>query len=367
MKFLNNIQAMFRKIQAKKYKQTSEQKLDRDIDKIEIHSQKGIAAQEKMGMMEDKLNIHKKSYPEFVNVDPSHHCIVIIAVVGVILSNYSLTRTSLSTILDNYGDKNTWFPVVFPIFLISFELLFAIVHPNLTQQTTDKIEKIKTENNKNWIIQIFLCSFLLYVLRFVMGIMVLITPIFLLATIIAADGFNSTHEFINSSGLMFLAVVTDFVIVIAGERILKSIAFVVFHCKRWQIQGKIDKYQKSSRTSAGKALRSLRRYRQALGQYNRNLQEYNQEYSQQNNPIPDMEEVQFRPDIANFLNQGMDIQENQRTFPPPQQPQDQYRATNTPPSNNPVDTNREEIDEPETEPNYFDLNIRDAEREVDGD
>lgn len=372
MKFLNSIKAMFRKRQANKSKQTSEQKLNRYIYEMDIHSQKGIAAQDKMRMMEDKLKIHNNSCPEFMNADHLQtlfYYIAIIVAVSVILSNYVFTSPAISNIANEYGNKNNWYSLIFPISLIVIELLSARLHNNFTQHKADEIEKIKAEKieeeNKEW--QIDWCTLRLYVLRFVMGIMILISPMFLLATIITVDGFSSIQDSIKSSTFLALAVITDFLIVLGGVYICKSIAFILFHCNRWRIQRKIDKYQEIYNTSGGEAVRSFGEYLRALGQYNRNLQEYNQEYSQQNNPIPDLEQGPFNRNTITFVDEWLNSQENQRTFPPPQQPQDQFRATNTPPSNNPVNTNREEIDEPETEFNYLDLNIRDAEREVDGD
>lgn len=344
------------KIQAKKYRQKSQNRLNGFNKYIETHSDNAMDAQEKMGMMEDKLNIHKKSCPKFVNVDPLqtlYNCIPTIIVIGAILINYSLNGTSLSNIAETYGNGSIYLPFALPILLPIFELFFSRLCLNKTT----------------------IC-----VVRIAMWIMIAISPMFLLAAIFAADGFNSWHDGISSLTLMVVAVVIDVAIVFGwehicksiafiGERIYKSIALIVFHLGRWRIEGKINQYRESYRTSRGKAVYASRVHYQLWEQYNYDLQEYNQElkeHNQKHNPIPLLERG-FSPNIANFLNQGMDIQENQRTSPLPQQPQDQYRATNTPPSNNPVDTNREEIDEPETEFNYLDLNIRDAEREVDGD
>ncbi|MEM1391961.1 MAG: hypothetical protein AAGG00_01430 [Cyanobacteria bacterium P01_H01_bin.150] len=361
MKFLNSIKAMFRKRQAKKlkrqakkYRQTSQYRLNGYKKDIVTHSQNARDAEENRRMMEDKLNIHKKSCPKFVNVDPLqtlYNCIPTIILIGAILINYSLNGTSLSTIAETYGNGNTYLPVALPIFLPVFEVFFS-----------------RLTNTKNT-----------RFLRITMWIMIAISPMFLLAAIFAADGFNSWHDAISSFTLLVVAVVIDVAIVFGwehicksiafiGERIYKSIALIVFHLERWRIEGKINQYKKDYTTSQENTDSALDIYVQAREQYDYNLQEYNQElkeYNQKHNPIPLLEPGRFFQNTTTFVNEQMGYE---AINPPlPQQPQDQYRATNTPPSNNSVDTNREELDEPETEFNYLDLNIRDAEREVDGD
>ena len=384
MKFLNRFKAMFQNKKAKKYRQTYQQQLNRHHKDMRTYSKNGMAAQKKMRMMENKLGTHNKSCPKFVNVDPLQtlfYYIAIIVAVGVILSNHAFTSTAVSNIADEYGNENTWYSHIFPILLMTFELFLTMLNLYFTQKTTDEIEKIKRKNIKkeDKTNQIIRCKLQLYGLRFVMGIMILISPMFLLATIITVDGFSSIQDSIKSSTFLALAVITDFLIVFGGvyicksiafigERILKSIAFIVFHLTRWKIQFDINQCQKCHSKSGESAASSLALYIQALRQYNHNIEEYNQELTrsnQQHNLIPTLEPGPFSRNTTTFVNEQMGYEAI--TPPRAQQPQDQYRATNTLPSNNPVDTNQEEIDEPETEFNYFDLNIRDAEREVDGD
>jgi hypothetical protein len=262
-----------------------------------------------------------------------------------------LNGTSLSNIAKVYGNGNTYLPVALPIFLPVFEVFFS-----------------RLTNTKNT-----------FFLRITMWIMIFISPMFLLAAIFAADGFNSWHDGISSFTLMVVAVVIDVAIVsgwepicksiaFIGERIYKSIALIVFHLERWRIEGKINQYKKDYTTSQGNTDSALDIYDQDWKQYNYNLQEYNQElkeYNQKHNPIPLLEPSRFFQNTTTFVNEQMGYEAI--TPPRAQQPQDQYRATNTPPPNNPVDTNQEEIDEPEAEVDYYDSILRDAEREVDGD
>ncbi|OYD87588.1 hypothetical protein CDG77_28535 [Nostoc sp. 'Peltigera membranacea cyanobiont' 213] len=333
--------------QTRRERQKTQAVLNRNLDEIRTHVQKGIAAQTRGKIKSDRLQRLEYDSPSYANAGPlatMGHCTFALGAIAVVLLNYFLINAPVNYLASTpFEDEKAWqvrvSTVVVPILLLVFELCISLGRRHAMQTQDANVRAWETAGT----------------------VMILVAPLLIVGTMFAREDWWAAYNLTTSLAMIILAGVTDALIVYGGEQIYNAQAFVWFHYCRWRIQRDINYFDSQYRKAGRNVERFYIRFAQVLNDYN------------DRHPNHPLNAGPFSRDTALFINKWF---RDQVIILPPETREDETPAAPVRPHPNPPNPNlpNAEVDveaQTQAERDYYrqllDNQVRNNEREVQPD